>query len=169
MKDQQQNVGVLAAISAYLLWGVLPLYWKLLDHVLAVEVLAHRFIWLLVFMIVMLLCIRKFRSVVREIRHAFSNRRSAMSISVAAVLICANWFIFIFTVNSDHVLEASLGYYINPLVNVLLATIFLKERLSRWELLSFFLAIAGVFTMAFHYGRVPWAAILDHVSSCAGC
>lgn len=159
MKDRQYK-GVFAALSAYLLWGVLPLYWKLLDHVPSVEVLAHRFIWSLVFMIVMLICIRKFHSIAKEIQQAFSNRQSAIGILLAAVLICANWFVFISTVNSDRVLEASLGYYINPLVNVLLATIFLKERLSRWELFSFFLATAGVLTMAIHYGRVPWAAIL---------
>lgn len=159
MKNQHE-LGVLTAVSAYILWGILPLYWKLLDHVPAVEVLAHRFIWSLAFMMVILLCLRRFRGVAREIRQTFSNRRSAIGIFLAAVLICLNWFVFILTVNSDRVIEASLGYYINPLVNVMLATIFLKERLSLWELLSFFLAMTGVLMMTMHYGRMPWAAIL---------
>lgn len=160
MKDGQQGVGVLAALAAYLLWGVLPLYWKWLDHVPSEEVLAHRFIWSLAFMVILLLCIGRLGSVVREIKAAFAHKKAAFGITVAAILISVNWFVFIHTVNSDRVVEASLGYYINPLVNVLLATIFLRERLSRWELLSFCLATAGVLTITVHYGSVPWAAIL---------
>lgn len=159
MKNEQQRVGVLAVLSAYLIWGVLPLYWKLVAHVPSAEVLAHRFIWSFVFMVVMLFLIRRFRAVAVDIWQAFSNFRSAAGILLAAVLICSNWYVFIVIVNSDRVVEASLGYYINPLVNVVLATIFLKERLSRWELVSFCLATAGVLTLTLHYGRVPWAAI----------
>lgn len=156
--NDKQGFGVLAAITAYLLWGVLPLYWKLLDEVAAVEILAHRIIWALVFMMILLFCLRQLGNVAREIRYTFTHAKSALTVSFAAALISINWFMFIFAVNSNRVIEVSLGYYINPLINVLLATLFLKERLTRWELLSFLLATSGVITMTVDYGGVPWAA-----------
>lgn len=159
MNDRQQVKGVTAAFVAYLLWGVLPLYWKLLDHVPSEEVLAHRIVWSLVFMVIMLVCMRKVRRVTNEIRAALTQPKAAFSILLAAIIISMNWFVFIFTVNSDRVIEASLGYYINPLINVLLATIFLKERLSRSEWLACCLAAVGVLIMTASYGHVPWAAL----------
>ncbi|WP_017725900.1 EamA family transporter RarD [Halalkalibacterium ligniniphilum] len=162
MNEQQkeQQLGVFAAIGAYLLWGVLPLYWKFLDNVQSKEVLAHRIVWSLLFMVVVLLLMGKLRYVMQEIIRTFTNKKSAVAITCAAVLITINWFVFIFAVNTDRVIEASLGYYINPLINVLLATIFLKERLNRLELFSFLLATSGVLYMTVHYSSIPWTALL---------
>ncbi|MDQ0300034.1 chloramphenicol-sensitive protein RarD [Salibacterium salarium] len=159
MGEKQQGWGVLAAMLAYVSWGFLPLYWKLVGDVPAAEVLAHRIVWSLVFMIVALFLMRKLKGVWGEIKQTFSSRKSGIAISLAAILISINWFIFIFAVNSDRVIEASLGYYINPLINVVLATIFLKEKLSKSEGLAFLLAVAGVVTLTVYYGYLPWAAL----------
>ncbi|SDH92987.1 chloramphenicol-sensitive protein RarD [Alteribacillus persepolensis] len=159
MKENQQLQGVLAAIAAYIIWGFLPLYWKLVGSVPAGEVLAHRIIWALVIMFIILLAIGKWTGVWREIRDVLTSFRKGTAIGLAAIFISLNWFIFIFAVNSDRVIEVSLGYYINPLINVVLATIFLKERLSKAEVFSFILAVAGVLLLTFHYGYMPWAAL----------
>ncbi|MFB5661870.1 EamA family transporter RarD [Alteribacillus sp. HJP-4] len=159
MVKNQQATGVVMATLAYLLWGVLPLYWKLVGEVPSGEVLAHRIVWSLVFMTAALLIMRKAGKVKNEIVKTFSSFQSGASITLAAILISVNWFIFIFAVTSDRVIEASLGYYINPLINVVLATIFLKEKLTKSEAAAFFLAIAGVITLTASYGYVPWAAL----------
>lgn len=159
MKENQQAAGVAFAGLAYMLWGFLPLYWKMLGGVPAGEVLAHRIVWSLIFMGAVLLVLKKIQPVGREIIRVFKNKKSAAAITAAAVLISINWFLFIFAVNSDRVIEASLGYYINPLFNVVLATVFLKEKLTRAEGVAFFLAVGGVITLTFYYGYFPWAAI----------
>ncbi|WP_100407946.1 EamA family transporter RarD [Bacillus solitudinis] len=162
MKNEQ--VGVIAAIAAYLIWGVLPLFWKLFDEVSAGEVLAHRVIWTVVCMGIILLLIGKFTEVVRDIRTTFSHWKSALAIIAASVFISINWLVFIYSVSVDKVIEASLGYYINPLINVILALIFLKERLTKWEVFSCILAFSGVLYMTLHYGSIPWIAFFLAIS-----
>ncbi|EUJ48070.1 EamA family transporter RarD [Paenilisteria rocourtiae] len=157
--EKEKLKGILAAIGAYLIWGVLPLYWKMADDVPASEILAYRIIWSFVFMVVIIAILGKTKEVWTEIFSIFKRPKLILAISVAAVLITANWFIFIFTVNDGHVISASLGYYINPLINVLLATIFLKEKLSRGEMLAVLSAAIGVLILAIHQGVFPWAAI----------
>ncbi|MBC1434534.1 EamA family transporter RarD [Listeria rocourtiae] len=157
--EKEKLKGILAAIGAYIIWGVLPLYWKMADDVPASEILAYRIIWSFVFMVVIIAILGKTKEVWTEIFSIFKRPKLILAISVAAVLITANWFIFIFTVNDGHVISASLGYYINPLINVLLATIFLKEKLSRGEMLAVLSAAIGVLILAIHQGVFPWAAI----------
>lgn len=159
LKQNQYSVGVLAAGLAYLIWGILPIYWKLVKSVPAEEVLAHRIIWSLAFMILVLLAMGKHKMVASEIKHVFTHKKQAFSIILASVLISANWLVFIFSVASDHVIEASLGYYINPLLNVFLATFFLKERLNKAEWVSVTIAAGGVLCMTLYYGNFPWAAL----------
>ncbi|MED3645860.1 EamA family transporter RarD [Halalkalibacterium halodurans] len=163
MKNQQKT-GVIAAISAYLIWGFLPLYWKLVDEVPASEMLAHRIVWSLGFMVILLAVMKKNRQVMREILDTLANKKTAFGITMAAILISMNWFIFIYAVSSDKVIEASLGYYINPLINVLLAIVFLRESLSKWEVASFLLAAAGVLNITLHYGSFPWVAFALAIS-----
>ncbi|EUJ35564.1 RarD protein [Listeria weihenstephanensis FSL R9-0317] len=151
--------GILAAVMAYIIWGVLPLYWKMAGDVPASEILAYRIIWSFVFMVVIIAILGKTREVWTEIISILKRPRLLLAITIASVLITANWFIFIFTVNDGHVISASLGYYINPLVNVLLATVFLKEKLSRGEALAVLSAAIGVLILAIHQGVFPWAAI----------
>jgi chloramphenicol-sensitive protein RarD len=159
---QQQSdhqIGIIAATAAYFIWGVLPLYWKLLDSVSPSEVLAHRVIWSLVFMIGILALRKQIQPAWNELIYIFTHFRSALGIILASCLISLNWFIFIWAVNSDRVIEASLGYYMNPLINVLLGVLFLKESLTRWQIISFGLAFSGVAIITLYYGVVPWTAL----------
>lgn len=164
MQQSDHQVGIVAATCAYLLWGVLPLYWKLLDSVSPGEVLAHRVIWSLVFMIGILAIRKQLLPAWTEFKFIFSHFRSAIGIILASCFISINWFIFIWAVNSDRVIEASLGYYMNPLINVLLGVLFLKETLSRWQVVSFILAFCGVAIITMYYGVVPWTALMLGIS-----
>lgn len=152
-------IGVICGIIAYILWGVLPIYWKLAANVPSIEILAYRIIWSFVFMVFLVVCLRKSRSVFGEAVAVLRKPKTFLAITAAAVLITVNWFIFIFSVNSGHVTEASLGYYINPLVNILLATVFLKERLNRSETIAVVAAFIGVVILTIHVGQMPWAAL----------
>lgn len=158
-KQSQYVMGVLAAGLSYLIWGFLPLYWKAVGTVPAGEVLAHRIIWSLVFMIFLLLLLGKWKVVAAEIKAICRHKKQAAGVIIASVLISINWLIYIFAVESNHVVEASLGYYINPLFNVFLATFFLKERLNKAEWLSVAIAAAGVLWLTVYYGSFPWAAL----------
>ncbi|MCR8844299.1 EamA family transporter RarD [Paenibacillus sp. SC116] len=159
-KHNPYAVGVLAAVVSYILWGVLPIYWKAIGSVPAGEVLAHRIIWSLLFMIVVLLLLGKLKIVIEEIKQVFTDKKMAIRIILAAVVISVNWLVYIFAVESDRVIEASLGYYMNPLFNIFLATIFLKERLKKLEWLSVAIAGVGVLGLVLYYGYFPWAALI---------
>ncbi|WP_257349964.1 EamA family transporter RarD [Pseudalkalibacillus decolorationis] len=155
---KEQVTGVAAGAGAYMLWGFLPLYWKLVDHVPPGEVLAHRIIWSFAFMVLILFLMKRMKKFVRELKEITSNRKKLIGIIFASLFISLNWFAYIWAVNNDHVVEASLGYYINPLVSVLLGIIVLKERLSFWQLISFLLAMVGVLNLTLHFGSFPWVA-----------
>ncbi|WP_163654555.1 EamA family transporter RarD [Listeria sp. PSOL-1] len=158
-KYGEKLTGFLAGAFAYTIWGILPIYWKLIGGVPASEILAYRILWSFVFMVLFIAILNKTAETWREIKTIFTHPKTAILITFAAILITANWFIFIFTVNSGHVTEASLGYYINPLVNVLIATLFLKEKLSYVELTAVLFAIVGVIILTYHSGHIPFAAI----------
>jgi len=147
--------GTLLATGAYLLWGTLPLYWKLLDTVSAEVVLAQRIIWALVFTTTLVLFLR----LSAEVRSVFTSPAKTVRMLGAALLISFNWWLYIWAVNSGHIVETALGYYINPLVSVLLGVFFLKERLSRAQKIAFTLATVGVLVMAIGVGRVPFIAL----------
>ncbi|KZM56953.1 EamA family transporter RarD [Geobacillus stearothermophilus] len=155
----EEKQGVLYTAASYLLWGVLPLYWKLLEARPALEILAHRIIWSFAFMIILLAATGQLGAWRREIRAMRRQPALAWGIAAAAVLISANWFIYIWAVNHRHIVEASLGYYINPLISVALGMIVLRERLNIGQWLSFLLAAAGVAVMAVEYGSFPWISL----------
>ncbi len=119
------NKGILAGIGAYTLWGLFPIYWKLLEQDPAIEILAHRMVWSLVFVAVILTLKREWR----WLGEALHNRRTVVTYTLAAILLSLNWYTYIWAVNAGYVVEASLGYFINPLVNFLLGVIFLGEKL----------------------------------------
>ncbi|WP_100374263.1 EamA family transporter RarD [Bacillus sp. FJAT-45037] len=160
MNQSEQRIGVLAAIFAYLLWGFLPLYWKQLEHISPGEVLAYRIIWSLVFMLIILAVRQQLGHFIQEIRRLFSNKKQVTGMIFASIFISMNWFVFIWAVTSERMVEASLGYYINPLINVLLAMIFLGERFNKWQGTSIILALIGVSIMTLYYGVIPYAAFL---------
>ncbi len=155
----EQQAGVLYAAFSYILWGILPVYWKLLQHVNADEILANRVFWSFFFVILILLLNKKWSLFTGTLLGLSQNKKQLAALAIASILISINWFIYIWAVNSDQMIEASLGYYINPLVSVLLGMVFLKERLSMLQYVSFLLAAIGVLIMTISYGQFPWIAL----------
>lgn len=151
--------GLIAGFSAYVMWGILPFYWKALGSVSPLSVLCYRIVWSFVFMLFALGISRTFSAFWQETLALLKNKKRLLAIILAALLVTTNWFLFIFSVSNGKVIDASLGYYMNPLVNVLLATLFLKERLGRAELVACLLAALGVILLAVESGYVPWASI----------
>lgn len=148
-----------SAIGAYVLWGILPIYWKLLEQVPAWEILTHRIIWSFVFLVFLLACTRRLGQFCADAKALFAQSQKALGILAASLLISLNWLLYIWAVNNGRIVEASLGYYINPLVNVVLGILFLKERLSHAQIASVLLAAAGVLYLALHFGSLPWVAL----------
>jgi chloramphenicol-sensitive protein RarD len=150
--------GLIAGVAAYLLWGLFPLYWPLLEPAAPVEILAHRIAWSLVFLAGLLALTSGFRWL-----RGLDRRRVGL-LALAAVLITVNWGMFIYGVNSGHVVETSLGYFINPLVTVALAVTVLHERLRRQQRLAIGIAALAVVVLTLDYGRPPWIALTLAVS-----
>lgn len=150
-----RRAGLLFGLGAYLLWGVLPLYFKALTHVSATEIVAHRIVWSLLFLAALVSIWRRWGA----IRTALANRRVALTLCATALLIAINWLVYIYAVLSGHVLEGSLGYYLNPLVNVLLGVVLLGERLSRARVFAVLLAAAGVAVLAAGAGEGLWISL----------
>lgn len=150
-----RSVGVLCGALSYCLWGILPLYWKVLKVVPAYEILSHRIVWSFLFVLAILFCTKR----LGKLGIALKDRKTMILITVASLLVGANWFIYIWAVNSDHIIQTSMGYYINPLVSILLGTIFLKEKLGKGQYAAIVLASIGVVILTVQYGRVPWVAL----------
>lgn len=148
--------GVAFGGSAYLIWGLSPVYWKALRVVPSLEIIAHRVVWSFVLLVFLIL----FGGTARDFLGALKNRRTLLILMVTSAILCTNWLVYIWAVNSDRLLQASLGYYINPLVNVFLGMVFLKERLRRAQLLAVGLAAAGVMYLTYSYGEFPWVSMV---------
>ena len=159
-----QNKGILSAVVAYLMWGFLPIYWKLLRQAEALEILSHRIFWSLFFLAVFLLLTGRNSIFRAELRVLVRDRRRVCGVLVSTVLITLNWLIYIWAVNDSRIVETSLGYYINPLVNVLLGVALLKERLSTKQYLAVALAATGVLNLTLNFGAFPWVALSLAVS-----
>ncbi|MFZ3591088.1 EamA family transporter RarD [Bacillus sp. DJP31] len=159
-----QTTGIASASIAYVIWGILPLYWKLLQDVTPGEILAHRIVWSFLFMFIILLFVGKYKELWFEMKELLTHRKRLLAISFASVVISMNWVLYIWAVNTDQVVEASLGYYINPLVSILLGIVVLKEKLTKWQTVSFVLATIGVLYLTTHFGSVPWVALVLAVS-----
>jgi chloramphenicol-sensitive protein RarD len=148
--------GVWIAIAAYVAWGLMPLYWHLLKAVPALQVMAHRVVWSALF-VCGWLGIKYGRGWVRE---TLSRPHAATMLALSGALIAVNWGLYIWAVNAGHVVESSLGYFINPLLSVVLGVVVLKERLNRVQWLSVGIATIGVLWLTFSYGRFPWIALV---------
>ncbi|CAI1084137.1 EamA family transporter RarD [Serratia liquefaciens] len=151
MDAQQTRQGIFFALAAYFIWGIAPAYFKLIQQVPADEILTHRVIWSFFFMLALITLGRNWS----QVRAACHNRKRLLLLAVTAVLIGGNWLLFIWAVNNHHMLEASLGYFINPLVNVLLGMLFLGERFRRMQWLAVVLAFAGVLIQLWQFGSLP--------------
>ena len=155
MNNKPVKAGVIFALAAYTMWGIAPMYFKLLTSVPALEIVMHRIIWSVLVLCLLLAVRKKFSQVFRAIR----DPKIITILSISGLLLAVNWLIFIWAVNNDKMLDASLGYFINPLFNVLLARFFLQESLTRLQLLAVFVALAGVAFLVFSYGQLPWVAL----------
>lgn len=149
------NKGIIYAAGAYIIWGLLPLYWKALSGVPAGQILAHRIVWSLVF-VGIILALRHNWS---WLRGAIRKPRLLLTFALSGSLLAVNWFTYIWGVNAGFIVETGLGYFINPLVNVLLGYLVLKERLRPAQWLALSVALAGVLYLTFSYGAFPWIAM----------
>jgi chloramphenicol-sensitive protein RarD len=147
--------GVISALIAYLVWGVLPVYFKLVGTVAPLEVLAHRVIWAVPFGAIIILARRQRDDVWRALTHP----RMLAFLTISAVMIAFNWLIYIFAVQRGQIFQASLGYYINPLMYVVVGVVFLGETLRRFQLVAVIFAAIGVTILTFIGGQVPWIAL----------
>jgi len=147
--------GFVAALGAFLMWGLLPMYWKAVQAVPPVEILSHRIVWALLFIGTILTLQGRWAETLAPLR----KPRNIGILVLSSLCIASNWLLYIWAVNNNHVLATSLGYYINPLVNVLLGFIFFRERLSAWQRVAIILAVAGVLNSIISYGELPWISL----------
>lgn len=148
--------GAFYALTAYLLWSVTPVYFKVMNEVAAPELLSHRVIWSFLLTLGMILVFRKREALMAALR----SSRTRWNLLASTVLIGFNWGLFIWAVQSNHMLSASLGYYINPLMNILLGMIFFRDRLDRVRTIAALLCVAAVAFELIQFGRLPWVALL---------
>ena len=149
------KTGLLFGVSAYILWGLFPLYWPLLEPAGALEIVGHRAVWSLVFCVIAL-------SITKAIKPALATmRRPRVFIKLVAAtgLISVNWIVYIWATNNGHVVEASLGYYINPIIMIAIGIILLKEKMRKLQWASVSIAALGVLVLTIDYGRLPWVAL----------
>ncbi|MCP5098990.1 MAG: EamA family transporter RarD [Chloroflexi bacterium] len=149
------NRGILYAASAYIMWGLFPIYWKALKGVPAPEILGHRMVWSLGVVLLLL----AFKRHWGWVKTAVSTPRTLITFIASGLLLGINWLTYIWGVNAGYVVETSLGYFINPLVSVILGVLFLKERLRKGQWAAVLLAFVGVLYLTFVYGQLPWIAL----------
>lgn len=154
----------MAALSTYLIWGVLPLYWNLLARAEANEILAHRIIWSFIFMVVVLMVTKRWQSFKEDCRALWQDKKRGAILLLAAFTISLNWLTYIWAVNHGHVIDTSIGYYINPLMSVLFGIVFFRERISGLKKISLLLAAIGIVLMTYQLGKLPWVAVVLAVS-----
>lgn len=147
--------GLFATLGAYFIWGLLPIYWKLLASVSSEAILANRIVWSFLFLLLLLY----FQKALPKLTTAFKNQRTRRLFFLNGIIISMNWFIYIWAVNHNFIVEASLGYYINPLVSIVFGVFFFKEKLSRIEWIAILLATIGVLILTIGYGEFPWISL----------
>jgi len=151
----KNKVGLLLGLSAYILWGIFPLYWPLLKAASAVEIVSHRAIWTLVFCVAILAITKSLKNALETLR----KPKVVLRLFVASGLVSINWMVYIWATNHGHVVEASLGYYINPLAMVAFGVVILKEKMRKLQWIALGTATFGVLVLTIDYGRLPWIAL----------
>lgn len=153
---REQKLGGIFAATAYSLWGIAPLYFKQIDFIPAAEILIHRIVWAFLLLLLVIALLKQGRATLAIL----AKPSLLLWLLLSALLLGGNWWLFIWAVNNNHMLDASLGYYINPLLNVLLGMVFLGERLRRLQWFAVFLAATGVIWQILTYGALPWIALV---------
>lgn len=151
--------GIFFGLAAYVLWGILPVYWKALELVSPFEILSSRFMWSCVFVFLLIIFQKKWPLFAKEVKQVFSNVKTGAAMVAAGITISFNWGTFIWAVNNGHIVETSMGYYINPLVSILFAVVFLRERLDKMQLAAITCAFIGVANMVYSFGKIPWVSL----------
>jgi chloramphenicol-sensitive protein RarD len=152
----RMNRGLLFCVLAFSIWGLFPLYFRMVADVPPLELVLHRYVWSVVFLLGVLAALRRWT----WLRAAAASPRTLLTFVATASLLIVNWFLYVYTVQSGHVIEASLGYFINPLLNVMLGVLVLHERLRRVQWAAVALAALGVAWLTWQTGRLPWLALL---------
>lgn len=148
--------GLLSAFGAFVVWGWSPVYFKWLSHVSPIEIISHRIIWSSVFVLLLIVSTRK----IGQLLEIYRDPRRLYIFVLTTLLIGGNWLTFVWAITNDRILEGSLGYYINPLVNILLGMIFLGERVNKWQTVSILCAVAAVTILTIQVGQLPWIALV---------
>ncbi len=150
----KEKLGLVYGLGAYVLWGLFPLYWPLLKPATSPEIVSHRAVWTMVFCFIILAITKSLKSTLAT----FKRPKVATKLFAASVLVSINWLIYIWATNNGHVVEASLGYYINPLIAITFGILLLKERMRRLQWVSVAIATIGVLVLTIDYGHLPWVA-----------
>lgn len=156
---QSEKNSFMWVVGSFLIWGFMPIYWKHLSHVQSSEILTGRIVWAFIFTILAVIILKDGKQLFMDFKELWKTKKQFWGLYLASILITTNWFIYIWAVNHDFIVQTSLGYYINPLVSVLLGVFFLKEKLSPAQKSAFLLAVVGVVILASSYGTIPWIAI----------
>lgn len=157
--DKNIRKGILCGVFSYVIWGLLPIFWKALESVRADIVFSHRIIWSVVLLFLYIALSNNLKPFFKECKQIYTNKKTLFVVIAAALLIGSNWLVFIWAVQNDYVLQASLGYYINPLMSILLGVIIFKERLSRLQQLAVVMAAIAVIYLTVFYNVFPWIAL----------
>lgn len=151
-------------MGAYILWGFLPIYWKQIEEVSSYEIIAQRVLWAFIFMILFIIVVGKWRYFREDLKFIFGNKKKVIALFLASAAITSNWLVFIVAVNSGHILDASLGYYINPLISVLIGFLVLGERFSKTGWVAIAIVTIGVVYLTVGLGSAPWISLYLAVS-----
>ncbi|MGQ1909606.1 EamA family transporter RarD [Marinifilum sp. RC60d5] len=153
--SKNTSLGYIYAMQAFFAWGILPVFWKQVKHVSALEVLSHRIFWSFIFLLILLFWTKQ-----KNTSQLLKQKQTRNSLICSSVLIGINWGLFIYAVNINQIVEASLGYYVNPIVNVLLGIVVLKEKLDKLKITALIIASIAVIYLTLDYGKFPWIAII---------
>ena len=155
----ENSKGIIFALGAYLIWGFLPIYWKQVEHISSYELIAHRVLWAFVFMIVFILVTNRMHLFYKDLKFIFRNKKKVIALFAASTVITTNWLLYIVAVNNGHILDASLGYYINPLISILIGFVILGERFSKLQWVAIIIVFLGVTYLAVGLGSAPWISL----------
>lgn len=155
----ENNKGIIFALGAYIIWGFLPIYWKQIEHISSYEIIAHRVLWSFIFMIVFIIVTSRLRLFMKDLKFIFKDKKKVAALFFASVVITSNWLVYIIAVNTGHILDASLGYYINPLISILFGFVLLGERFSKIQWGAIIIVFAGVTYLAVGLGAAPWISL----------
>ncbi|MBY8909382.1 EamA family transporter RarD [Salinicoccus roseus] len=155
----ENSKGIIFALGAYMIWGFLPIYWKQVEHISSYELIAHRVLWAFIFMIVFILVTNRMHLFYKDLKFIFRNKKKVIALFAASTVITTNWLLYIIAVNNGHILDASLGYYINPLISILLGFVILGERFSKSQWTAIIIVFLGVTYLAVGLGSAPWISL----------